>query len=240
MIRLFMRSTTLFMLLLLSLSMVAHSNIVLAQTSGFRAPPVGAPGNREAGSARSAVCTTSDRGLVALVPESNLGLTTAAYPTFFAYLPPSSATTAEFVLYEEGTDRLIYSETLIFPANSSGILAIPLPSDGTASPLEVGHTYYWYFTLVCNPLERADDIAVQANVQRIALTSLGDEVMNQLATASLQEKPGIYAQVGVWQEALTNLAALTAARPNDLVLKQEWTVLLESVGLGAIANEPRL
>ncbi|MBD1867971.1 DUF928 domain-containing protein [Cyanobacteria bacterium FACHB-471] len=222
--------------LLLSLAAIASSsNVTSAQASiRFNSPSIGAPGNREAGASRSALCAASDRGLVALLPETNLGLTTQAYPTFFAYLPPTTATTAEFVLYHEGTDELVYSTSFEITGNP-GIASIQLPEQAGQRPLEVGESYYWYFTIICNADERSADMSVQGGVQRVAPDS---SLLNQVQTAQPQEIPIIYAEAGIWHEALSTLVELSRANPNDPTVNANLDELLSSVGLGAIANEP--
>jgi hypothetical protein len=222
--------------LLLSLAAIAsYSSMTSAQASiRFNSPSIGAPGNREAGASRSAPCAASDRGLVALLPETNLGLTTQAYPTFFAYLPPSTATTAEFVLYHEGTDELVYSTSFEITGDA-GIASIQLPQQAGQMPLEVGESYYWYFTVVCDAADRSADMTVQGGVQRVAPDS---SLLNQVQTAQPQEIPIIYAEAGIWHEALSTLVELSRANPNDPTVNANLDELLGSVGLGAIADEP--
>lgn len=222
--------------LLLSFAAIAsYSGMTSAQASiRFNSPSIGAPGNREAGASRSAPCAASDRGLVALLPETNLGLTTQAYPTFFAYLPPSTATTAEFVLYHEGTDELVYSTSFEITGDA-GIASIQLPQQAGQMPLEVGESYYWYFTVVCDTADRSADMTVQGGVQRVAPDS---SLLNQVQTAQPQEIPIIYAEAGIWHEALSTLVELSRANPDDPTVNANLDELLGSVGLGAIANEP--
>lgn len=222
--------------LLLSLAvMVSFSGVSSAQASiRFNSPSVGAPGNREAGASRSSSCASSDRGLVALLPETNLGLTTQAHPTFFAALPPTTATAAEFVLYHEGTDELIYS-TAFEITGDAGIASIQLPDQAGQIPLEVGENYYWYFTIVCNPEDRSADMTVQGGVQRVAPDS---SLLNQVEAAQPQEIPSIYAEAGIWHEALSTLVDLNRTNPNDPTIHANLSALLGSVGLEAIAQEP--
>ncbi|NJN59383.1 MAG: DUF928 domain-containing protein [Leptolyngbyaceae cyanobacterium SL_5_9] len=228
--------TRLSVTLLLSLvTTVSVSGVTSAQASiRFNSPSLGAPGNREAGASRSAPCAASDRGLVALLPETNLGLTTQAYPTFFAYLPPTTATTAEFILYHEGTDELVYSTSFEITGDS-GIASIQLPEQAGQMPLEVGESYYWYFTIVCNPADRSADMTVQGGIQRVAPDS---NLLSQVEAAQPQEIPVIYAAAGIWHEALSTLVDLNRANPNDPTVSADLDELLGSVGLEAIANEP--
>ncbi|MBD2463374.1 DUF928 domain-containing protein [Oscillatoria sp. FACHB-1407] len=234
MARLFLRLTTFSASLFLGLMVpIGFSNVVLAQGIQFNAPSIGAPGNRESGASRSSACATSDRGLKALLPETNVGLTTEARPTFFAYIPPSSANSAEFILYEDGTDELIYSTALEINGES-GIASISLPSGADTPMLEVNKTYYWYFTVICDADDRSADMTVQGSIRRVPISS---DLARQLASASTQERPAVYAAAGIWQDALAALAALNNSEPNNPNTRSSWNSLLSAVGLQDIADE---
>ncbi|MBW4418185.1 MAG: DUF928 domain-containing protein [Myxacorys californica WJT36-NPBG1] len=51
---------------------------------------------------------------------------------------------------------------------------------------------------------------------------------------------GIYAESGVWWNVLLTLDDLRKAQPQNTARNQQWTSLLDSVGLGAIAQMPIL
>jgi hypothetical protein len=223
--------------LLLSLVAFGFPTSTLAQSIRFNAPStLGAPGNREAGAVRSAVCTTSERGLLALLPETNLGLTTEAHPTFYVYLPPSTAEVGEFALYQDGTNELVYTKSFDIKGET-GIFGINLPSQDSPSGLAVGQQYYWYFTVVCDPNDRASDITIQGNIQRVAVSSA---LANQLRSASPIDVPELYAAAGIWYDALASLAALNHLNPNDTSAQSGWSSLLSAVGLESLASEPLL
>jgi hypothetical protein len=56
--------------------------------------------------------------------------------------------------------------------------------------------------------------------------------------ADPRQKAVIYAENGIWQDALSNLAAARRANPNDTDLAADWESLLDSVALPEIAKEP--
>lgn len=224
--------------LFLSVALLAtFSQPTLAQSIRFNAPStLGAPGNREAGAVRSATCTTSERGLLALVPETNLGLTTETHPTFYVYLPPSTAETGEFALYQEGTNELVYAKSFDIKGET-GIFGVNLSPEESSSGLAVDHQYYWYFTIVCDPNDRASDVTIQGNIQRVAVSPA---VANQLRSASPKDVPEVYAAAGIWYDALASLAALNYLNPQDTSAQSGWSSLLSAVGLQVLANEPFL
>ncbi|WP_346292706.1 DUF928 domain-containing protein [Sphaerothrix gracilis] len=216
---------------LTSLSVVALASSVQAGLS-FNSPDLQAPGNREAGASRSddnclVAADSRPDELVALIPNTNMGLTTEAAPTFYVYVPPNRGETLEFLLYEAGTNRLVYQESYEPQASSGQLLAVDLPADGQHS-LAVGQDYYWYFSVVCSQAQPDENLVVESNIRRIAPTA---ELSQQLAAARPQDRPAIYAGAGVWYETLE---ALAAVEPDYTSL--QWRSLLQSVGLEELAD----
>lgn len=214
----------------------------------FQAPPVGSPGNREAGSGRSDTCAdlTEQAGLTAIVPETNVGLTTQASPQLFAYIPTNNAAFAELRLLKESTGEDVYISEVSMPAattpgfaHKASILSLTLPA---TVALEPGENYLWALMLVCNDTNRAEDIVVTAVVQRADsdyLSTLSTEVSDQLSaldSASAGEKLTLYSSAGLWQDLLAQLSTLATADP--ATYGSVWSDLLTSQGLGAIADAP--
>jgi hypothetical protein len=224
------------------------SSIFLAQTP----PPLpdnGAPDQRE-GAASRGPCPKVDRRLTTLMPlvrntvsgsqDSPASTTTStlvlsksatSHPSFWFYLPYTltPARSAEFMLQDQ-TGKEIYQSTLTESGDKPGVVGFDLPS--TAPSLEVGKRYHWFFTVSCG---QEASVHVEGWVERVALNS---SLQRQLEQARPQEKFALYRQAGFWQEAITTLAQLRRQKPDDAALKIEWTNLLKSVDLEAIASEP--
>jgi hypothetical protein len=167
------------------------------------------------------------------VPENKRGRTVSDYPTFFFYLPQPNAELAEFILEDEN-GNLIYGQALTIK-NLSGVIGVSIPANTNVPPLEVGKNYTWVFSLVCDPEDRSADKAERGTVRRVELSA---DILGELENADPRRKTFIYAENGIWQDALGNLAAARRANPNDPVFKSDWKSLLESVELGSIAAEP--
>lgn len=214
----------------------------------FQAPPVGSPGNREAGSGRSDTCAdlTEQAGLTAIVPETNVGLTTQATPQLFAYIPTNNAAFAELRLLKESTGEDVYVSEVSMPAATTPGFAHKASTLGLSLPatvaLEPGENYLWALMLVCNADNRAEDIVVTAVVQSVDsayLSSLPAEVSDQLSAldkASDDEKLTTYSSAGLWQDLLAELSTLVAE--DSATYTPLWSELLTSQGLGAIADAP--
>src|SRR4028119_1759728 len=169
----------------------------------------------------------------ALVPENKRGRTVSDYPTFFFYLPQPNAELAEFILEDEN-GNLIYGQALTIK-NLSGVIGVSIPANTNVPPLEVGKKYTWKFTVVCDPEDRSSDQLETGIVRRVELSP---DILSELDAADPRQKTVIYAENGIWQDALGNLAAARRANPNAPVLKTDWESLLDSVTLGEIAKEP--
>jgi hypothetical protein len=203
-------------------------------------PPTGRPGRRSDAGSRScgedAASTLSNlaepKPLLSLVPIQNtasstvvFGKTTAAYPTFWFYVPYRSVFTATFVLQDQDGNP-VYESDVTLP-QTAGILSLTLPE--TVAPLEAGKLYHWFFKLYCRSVSPPDAF-VDGWIQREALPS---DWSQQLQTATPQQQVRFYAANGFWFEALTTAAELRRTNPAD----STWADLLSTVGLESVATE---
>jgi hypothetical protein len=216
-------------LTLLILTLIAASTAALPSLAQFVPPNRGLPGRREGGGTRGG-CPQQQPGLTALMPESNLGKTLAPYPTLFWYVPQNQAGAAEFVLL--GRDNVEIYQTQVPVPTQAGIVSLTLPQD---QQIEFDQPYRWYFSLVCDPLDRSADSFTSGWIERVELTA---ELSDALTVSSAADLPNLYARAGLWQDALTELARLHQAAPNDPALLAQWQALLKSVGLEALADQP--
>ncbi|WP_323374605.1 DUF928 domain-containing protein [Nostoc commune] len=72
-------------------------------------------------------------------------------------------------------------------------------------------------------------------MQRI---ELNPATVKELQTTEPRKRYAIYAQKGIWYEALATLAELRQKNPEDAALKAEWQNLLGSISLDDVAGEP--
>lgn len=224
------RASLITICLVVSLGLFVCSLPTLAVAQSTNGPKRRLPGRREGAGTRGS-CNSVNIPLTALIPDTNLGLTTSEYPTFFWYIPKTAAKTAEFVL-NDGTKDIYKTSFAI--AGTPGIVSLTLPKTTTLPPLEVGKNYSWSFALICDPEESSSIDFVQGWVQRVVLNP---SVSAKLEKAAPRDRPGIYASAGIWNDALMSLAELRRAKPNDSVLAKDWESILKSVGLTKVARE---
>lgn len=215
---------------------IVSSSILPSSAQEFEPSDRGLPGRREGGGTRTrGGCLAQQPSLTALMPDSNFGRTIAAYPSFSWYVPQNQATAAEFVLLDPANAEVY--KTIVPVAQQSGIVSVSVPTDGSISALEVGKSYRWYFSLICDPLDRSADAFTTGWVERVEPSAT---LTQELATAPTQEQPIIYAEAGIWYEAISTLVKLRHQEPQNVALLNQWQNLLQSVGLEEVADEPLL
>jgi Domain of Unknown Function (DUF928) len=199
--------------------------------------PRGVASGRQRGGSRRDRCPIVSDPLTALVPFDVDGVpffeqTISERPTFWFYIPylPISRRNAEFVLIDENEDD-VYSAT--FPlTQQAGIVSLQLPA--TVPPLKEGKKYRWVFSVICNPLNRSGDATVNGWVERVPESS----TLNiQLMAANSREQVSIYAEAGLWYEALAAIATLRKNNPQDEDLNSDWMSLQQTLGLPEISSQ---
>ena len=171
---------------------------------------------------------TSDRlKLTAVVPDSNYGLTVSVRPTFWVYLPQTSAKQAILSIQEEGINP--HWQQSINLSGKAGIMGIKLSDDAPA--LEIGKNYRWAVILVCGKRPNPNDPVVAAWIKPVDESQFID---SQLPEKTMLERAAWYAQKGIWYDALD---ILIAAKKSDN-WNNIWVKYLQSGGLDDIANKP--
>jgi hypothetical protein len=172
----------------------------------------------------------SQTGLTALVPLNGTGSTTSAHPTFWIYLPETTASKIILSVMEEKPDGAIkhHAQTAFPIPSQSGLISLKLSDE--VSPLEVGKTYKWAVILVCGKSPHPNDPAIKARVNRIK-PSLTNQPENPVKQAIF------YGEQGIWYDFLASLAQAKQANPNDQTVKIDWENMLKSLDLVALDSK---
>jgi hypothetical protein len=163
------------------------------------------------------------------------GLTSSEYPTFWFYVPYSldeHPGELRVVITDEKIGN-IQKPLIQVTGTTPGVVGVRLPS--TEAPLKIGELYTYKFVVSCKSDEASENEYVVASVERRELSA---SLATQLKTATPRERAILYAQEGFWDEALTTLAELRRANPNDAGLMADWDALLEDGGLNEIKQKP--
>lgn len=142
-------------------------------------------------------------------------------------MPKTTAKTAEFVIVDDNI-KDVYRTTFAL-SSIPGIVQLKLPK---TVALKIGKSYLWQFEIVCDPQNRQikNKTYVQGLVRRVEISPILKRKLNYAVSPLV--KAELYADAGIWQEALTNLAQVRSYRST------EWEEILKSVGLDAIASVP--
>jgi hypothetical protein len=158
------------------------------------------------------------------------GYTTTEHPTLWFYVPYTSGTIpASFSIQEEDSATLLYETSVTLP-NRAGIIGIRLPTNQPG--LQVGKRYRWFFGVDCKPPQSApsaqDSIYVEGLIIR---ASLDPAIAGRVRSITGIETVILYAENGIWFDALTVLAELRRQNPQDPQLLADWKALLSGMPL---------
>lgn len=194
----------------------------------FTAPDKGVPGRREGGGTRGP-------SLTALVPQTLMGLTLSARPTFYYHVSaPLKDSMVEFEMADE-EDNTIYKTTFKMNTPEGGIFSVSIPDSETSPMLEVGQTYRLYLTVKNSDGSFLD--LVTGWVKRVELSA---SMMRELERTNLKESLDIYDREAIWYDALAALAQLRRSNPGDAQFDLQWSQLFKEVKLEPLAQQPLL
>lgn len=156
-------------------------------------------------------------------------LTANALPEFWFYIPYPNISKATFVLQDENFSDI---ETIALEPNEAlpGAIAVR-----PTTQLEVEKQYHWEFSFKCQG-ESADDpieLFVEGSVTRVSPSDALIAALESVTTD--REKAAIYAQNGMWFDALALLGNLQRSGSEN---SDAWLQFLDSVGLRELASKP--
>lgn len=185
----------------------------VANAHAFDPPPgQGAPKGTSGGGSRPVTpsCLIPPDSIdlpILLAPKRYLGLTTQTHPTFWVYLPTTTAKTIEFSLFDQNR-KGIYQVSLPIPKSTAksttksiGLMAIALPK--TVPGLTLDRPYHWTIALVCNPKRRTEDWVSGGWIQRQQPSARLQQELNRSQQPLDQAK--FYLQSNFWYNAITTL-----------------------------------
>jgi hypothetical protein len=192
----------------------------------FKAPLRGAPATRVGGASRSAAATAM--ALDVLAPNQT-GYTTHASPTIYWYVSETINKPVEVTItgtrLEDAVKPLL--EVTLQPPISKGIHALRLEDHGVS--LKPDTEYQYFVAVVNNYNQRADDVIAGGSIKRVSTSA---DVQAKLKQASPVQAAAVYAESGIWYDAIDALSKEIAANP---ALRAQRAALLEQVGLNDVA-----
>jgi hypothetical protein len=184
----------------------------------------GRPGQQTAGENRGN-CPNVNNSLTALIPLSNAGMTVATHPNFWVYIPYNNkqVKNAEFVLQTEAREDIWRSSVSI--GERPGYLNVALPK--TIDPLKIGNWYRWYVKVYCTSSTVDVPKFVQGWISRVPMKS----DLHLALQANSPQKYSIYAEHGIWYDAIDRLLRSYQQEPQNSVVRKDWSELLAAKGV---------
>ncbi|MBW4695614.1 MAG: DUF928 domain-containing protein [Lyngbya sp. HA4199-MV5] len=205
----------------------------------FKPPKGPSPNRRAGGFGRGSICPVDvDMPLTALaiepladqsqndLPETSRlnyigGETTEASPTFWFYVPytrSKSEGTARFMLLDESKKPVFKNPLALSLTENSGIISVSLPPQ---TSLQVGKSYFWYFSVICDLDRPSRNPSVNGWIQRVP---------NEPGTVTGQDF--------VWYDVLNSLASARRQSPSRIDFQRSWELFMRnSKGLEKFAQK---
>ncbi|HUG77182.1 MAG TPA: DUF928 domain-containing protein [Burkholderiales bacterium] len=199
----------------------------------YKPPLRGAPATRVGGGTRSLGARLMTLNVIA---PNETGYTTRDKPTIYWYVsealdkPVELAITSTASLQEASTPAL---EIMLKPPIEKGFHAVRLEDHGVA--LKPGVEYQWVVAVVGNSAQRSGDVIAGGSIKRVE----GGAVLERLKLAPRAHWPALYAESGIWYDAIDDLSRLISAEPDNRRLREQRAALLEQVGLREAAEFDR-
>ena len=189
----------------------------------YTPPKLGKPARTVGGGSRG----TSDKvpALYVLVPE-HVGQTASAQPSLFWYIDrvPNADWKLEFSLIDEDSVKPLVEVTLPQP-KAPGVYRIRL-SDYDVK-LKPGIEYEWSVSVVLDANERSKDVMAAGWIDRVEPSGL----QARLSSVGSDGAARVYAEEGLWYDALASLSDQIDGNPGEPRLQQARADLLRQVGL---------
>ena len=143
-----------------------------------------------------------------LAPD-HVGFTVKSEPTLFWYLSKPIAVPVEFALVDTRKIPPVVEKALPAPTRS-GVQRIALKDLGQS--LEPGVEYYWSISLVLDADSRSQDVMARGTIERIPFD---EALMLDLVRPCTRDIVYLYAERGVWYDAIGCVMDLLDPSPND-------------------------
>lgn len=203
---------------------------VKAATPVYKPPMRGAPASRIGGGSRST--GEADFVLSVLAPD-HTGLTSQAQPTLYWYTSGPSNATLEVTVIAEVAERPVLTQNLNL--TRGGVQSFDLAKHGVT--LKPDTEYEWFVSAVPDPTQRSKDVTSGGTIRRVAPDPA---VQARVAAADERQAPLIYAEAGLWYDAIDALSRLIELHPDDAKLNAQRAALLDQVGLPAAASSDKV
>jgi len=205
----------------------AQSQTQAAAAPVYKPPLLGAPGGRVGGGTRG---PARDMFILSALAPNHTGLTAVDQPTLYWFISNVTQYPVEVTVVDpQGGDPLL--ETRVPSPSQPGVQRIRLADFGVR--LKPGVPYRWFVAVVPDPARRSKDILAGGTIERV---DPSEELKKKMAQAGKADLPFLYAEAGLWYDALAALSELIEAAPQDSAPRKQRAAMLVQVGLPEIGE----
>lgn len=186
--------------------MVASSPALASYVPGEQKP---VPPNSRSDGGTTRGCSGEATPLTVLASRNYVGRTISQHPTFAWFVPPDSASKPmQFTIYEwvpGGKPKEVRKMSL---QSSPGIMTLS-PFSEAETGLEPGKEYRWQVVIHCDLDNPSGDLVSEASIEVVEIPATMQQKLNSAVNSA--EKASIYAQAGLWYNALDEALKLAEA-----------------------------
>src|SRR5215831_15935194 len=172
----------------------------------FRPPTTGTSSVRVTGGSRGT--GTNEVVLDVLAPDE-IGITTQEQPSLFWYQSKPANARFELTLLQDQKVKPII-QVQMERSTAAGIQRLKLSEQNVK--LAPGVEYQWVVALVTDPDNRSKDLVASGVIKRIEPAA---DLKVKIASAAPAALPAVYAEAGIWYDALSVLSDQIDAHPAD-------------------------
>jgi hypothetical protein len=188
----------------------------------YKPPLRGAPGGRVGGGTRG---TGREAFVLSVLAPNHTGLTTSEQPSLYWFISTTSSYPIEVTLvHPDKTDPLI--EMRVPPPVAAGVHRIRLADHNVK--LDPAVAYQWYVAVVPDGGRRSKDILAGGSIERVSVPA---DLPDRVSKTSKSELPRVYADAGLWYDAMSAIGDQIEQAPSDQALRDQRSALLRQVGL---------
>ncbi|MGH7235125.1 MAG: DUF928 domain-containing protein [Nitrospiraceae bacterium] len=169
-----------------------------------------------------------------LAPADHVGETVKKSPALYWYLSQTTSLPIVFTLEDTRHFKPVLQVTLKAPT-SPGVQMIRLAD--YEKTLEEEVQYRWHIAVRIDPESPSKDIHAMGIIERIPYT---EALFLGRSCRDPRDAVCLYAEAGLWYDAIMVISDLITANPNDRVLRLQRAALLHQVGLDDVAEYDRI
>jgi Domain of Unknown Function (DUF928) len=191
----------------------------------YTPPKRGAPGGRVGGGTRG---IQREVFVLSVLAPDHSGLTISEQPSLYWFISgPTSLPVELTVMDPEGVQPIL--ETRLPAPVKAGVHRVRLADHNIR--LKPGAAYRWFVTIVPDSDRRSKDILAGGAIERVDVPG---DLKTKLTTANKSQLFSLYAEAGLWYDAVAAISEMIEAAPQDQALRKQRAGLLSQVGLSAI------